>query len=102
MSVSVPSPASDPSHDDGPCGSQLPAGVAENGPCFAVRGRGHGTGRIRSLFNQRVSVEDVLDAESFYWQGASLGTVIERATVHGRQRYDRFDASQVVIDWRDA
>ncbi len=69
-----------------------------------LRGAGprSGPGRIRSLFNQRVSVEDVLDAESFYWQGASLGTVIERATVHGRQRYDRFDASQVVIDWRDA
>lgn len=55
-----------------------------------------------SLFNQWVSVEDVLDAESFYRQRASLGTVIERATVHGRQRYDRLDASQVVIDWRDA
>lgn len=64
-------------------------------------GRGHGIGRIRSLLNQRVSVEDVWDAESFYWRRASLGTVIERATVP-RQRYDGFDATQVVIDWRDA
>lgn len=49
-----------------------------------------------------MSAEDVLDAEPFYWQPALLGTVIERATVHGRQRYDRFGASRVVIDWRDA
>lgn len=102
MSVSVcHPPASDPSRDDGSYGSQL---LLEwwNGPCFAVRGRGHGTAEYDRCFNQRVSVEDVLDAESFCWQRASLGTVIERATVHGRQRYDRFDASHVVIDWRDA
>ncbi|MEX1070726.1 MAG: hypothetical protein WEE67_09985 [Chloroflexota bacterium] len=69
--------------------------------CFAVRGARSGTGRIRSLVNQKESVEEVLDAESFYWQQASLWTVIERVTVHlGRQGHNLFDASQMVIAWR--
>ena len=71
-------------------------------PCLAVRGRRSRHQPERSLLNQKVSVEEVLYAECFYWQRASLGTVIERAMVHGRQRDDRFDASQVVIDWRYA
>jgi hypothetical protein len=44
-----------------------------------------------------------LDAESFYWQQASLWTVIEQVTVHlARQGHNVFDAIRVVIAWHHA
>lgn len=82
MSVSVPSSCAPRAHDDRPCGSQLPAGVGKWSFASRCVGRGHGTCRIRSPLNQKESVEEVLDAESFYWQQVSLGTVIERVTGH--------------------